>query len=249
MQRMAKPVLDGLRVLLTRPECDGAGAWAAALTAAGASVIAYPTVGIVPPQSWAAVDEALARLPSYDWLVFTSQTSVDFVAARLPDARFPEPMRTQIAVIGPKTARTVAGHAGKVALAPSENTQEGLAQAMAHLPPGTRVLFPLAADGRTMLAESLRAQGCVVEVLTVYATAPIAELPALPAFDVATFASPSALRAFVRGLGASALGGKLVAVIGPTTAKQAAAYGMSAAVAKTPDADALIAAIARARIA
>jgi uroporphyrinogen-III synthase len=43
---MSRASLAGLRVLLTRPEGEGADEWAAAFAAAGAVPIAYPTVAI-----------------------------------------------------------------------------------------------------------------------------------------------------------------------------------------------------------
>jgi uroporphyrinogen III methyltransferase/synthase len=244
---MASPPLAGLRVLLTRPESDGADDWFAGLAAAGASPLLYPTVAIVPPESWQPLDEALAKLSEYEWLIFTSQTAVSFVSSRLPDARFPDPMRTRIAAVGPKTAQAVVERGGRVALVPEDNRQEGLARAMAGLPSGTRVLFPFASGGRTHLAEKLRGQGCAVEVVAAYATAARPILPALPAFDVATFASPSALRAFLAKLGPASLDGKILAVIGPTTEQEALAHGLRPVVARKPDLEALILAIAEAR--
>jgi len=246
---MASLPLAGLRVLVTRPENEGAEEWATALAAAGAVALAYPTVAILPPDSWQPLDQALGRLAEYDWIIFTSQTAVAFMLGRLAGGRFPEDMRPRIAAVGPKTAKAVAERGGRVALVPADNRQEGLASAMAALPRGTRLLFPLASGGRTFLVENLRAQGCKVDVVSAYKTVPLPSLPRLPAFDVAAFASPSALRAFVARLGCGPLQGKTVAVIGPTTAKEAASHGLRPVVAQNPDVDALISAIAKSRTA
>jgi len=239
--------LAGLRVLITRPAGDGADEWSSALAAAGALPLPYPTVAIVPPHSWQALDEALTRLAGYDWVVFTSQTAVGFVLERLPGRRFPAGLQAQIAAVGPATARALKDAGAVVALLPKDNRQEGLVEAFHALPAGARVLLPLAEGGRTLLAGSLRARGCAVDAVTVYRTLPKGDLPAPPAFDVATFASPSALRAFLAHAGRESLFGKTVAVIGPTTAKEARLNGIRAVVAAAPSVDALILAIAHSR--
>jgi uroporphyrinogen-III synthase len=156
-------------------------------------------------------------------------------------------LRAKIAVVGPTTARAIEGGGGVVALLPEDNRQEGLVKAFRSVAAGTRVLFPIAEGGRTLLAESLRSRGCVVDVVTAYRTLPKFDLAPAPAFDVATFASPSALRAYLAHAGRESLAGKMVAVIGPSTAKEAAANGILPAVARTPNVDALILAIARSR--
>jgi uroporphyrinogen-III synthase len=240
-------VLPSLRVLLTRPQGDGSDEWAAALHAAGATVLAFPTLAVVPPESWDAVDSALARLPSYDFLIFTSQTTVDFLLGRMAGQRFPPALRAAIAAVGPATARAIEKGGGSVALLPADNRQEGLLEALRPVAAGKRVLLPMATGGRALLAETLRAWGCEVDVVAVYGTRPRADLGVPPPFDAAIFASPSALRAYLAAVGAASLAGKTVAVIGPTTANEAAAHGISAAVAASPDIEAIIEAIASQR--
>jgi uroporphyrinogen III methyltransferase/synthase len=156
-------------------------------------------------------------------------------------------MRAKIAAIGPSSARAIENGGGQVALMPGDSRQEGLVEEFRNLPAGTRVLFPQAAGARPLLVQRLRGQGCIVDSVTVYKTEPKADLQPPPSFDVATFASPSALRAFLTGLEKAALAGKTVAVIGPTTAHEAATNGLHPVVSQSPDVDGLVLAIAQSR--
>lgn len=244
---MPHVLLPSLRVLVTRPHGEGSDEWAAALLAAGATPLAFPTLTTAPPESWAAVDAALARVHTYDLLVFTSQTTVRFLLARMEGQRFPPDLRAMIAAVGPATTRAIEMAGGVVALQPRDSRQEGLLEALRPVAAGKRVFLPMAAGGRTLLAQTLRTWGCEVEVVTVYRTLPKTELGAPPPFDAAIFASPSALRAYLAAAGAASLAGKTVAVIGPTTAGEAAANGIPAVVAASPDIDALVEAIAQQR--
>ena len=244
---MSHGSLAGLRILLTRPAGEGADEWAAAFERAGALPIAYPTVAILPPESWQAVDDAIANLLVYDWVIFTSQTAVDHFARRLPTGLFPSDLRASIAAVGKSTAQSVARLGGNVVLVPADSRQEGLVEALRFLAAGTRVLLPLASGGRTLLAQSLRAAGCLVDVVSIYRTEPKQDLATPPEFDAVVFASPSALRAFVNRFGTSSLADKTIAAIGPTTAKEAVTRGLRVVVADSPGVDALVLAISQTR--
>jgi uroporphyrinogen-III synthase len=243
---VAEGPLAGWRILVTRP-ADQIPPFAAALEAAGALALAYPTIAVEPPPSWHALDEALARVDSYAWVVFTSASAVRFTLARAAalgaggEGVF---AGRKVAAVGAQTARTLSDGGVAVDLVPdADQRQEGLIAAFADLPAGTRVLFPQAQGGREALADRLQAQGCTVEVVPVSRTVALSP-PAPPPFDVATFASPSAFRAFADGPGVAALAGRLTAAIGPTTAATIAAAGVAVdVVAETPSAAALVSAL------
>jgi uroporphyrinogen-III synthase len=70
------PNLTNKRILITRTRHQ-ASDLAAQLEALGATPILLPTIEIVPPESYAPLDAALAQLETYDWLLFTSANAVE----------------------------------------------------------------------------------------------------------------------------------------------------------------------------
>lgn len=245
--------LAGLRVLVTRP-ADQAETLAHALREEGAEPVFYPTIEIGPPPSWAAFDAAVAdgALSTYSFVVFTSPSAARFAVGRRSELvrDLAGPGAPAVAAVGAETARALIALGIAVKVIPEDQRQEGLVAAFASVPAGARILFPQAIGGRELLAEALLARGAIVDVVAVSQTVPLPLDAPPPAFDVATFASPSALRAFMAGpgAGARALQEKTVAVIGPTTQTAAQAAGISVdVIPSTPSVAALVAAIVRHR--
>jgi uroporphyrinogen-III synthase len=223
-------LLTPWRILVTRP-LEQATSIGDLLRKLGATPVVYPTIAVVPPPSWTALDAALGRLADYAWAIFTSPSAVAFTLARA--AEIGVPVRSwaalRIAAVGDVTAQALedAGLAVQLVPAAGAQQQEGLLDRMlAVLAAGERIFFPQALQGRELLHEELARRGFAVDVVPVSQTVDRDLTLPPPEFDVATFASPSALRAFVRGVGRDRLDAAVVAVIGKTTATAAAELGV-----------------------
>jgi uroporphyrinogen-III synthase len=219
------------RILITRTRKQ-ASDLAAQLEALGAITISIPTIEIVPPASYAPLDEALARLDSFDWLIFTSANAVEAFAARLrlrgPDAPDTLP---KIAVIGPATARAVETQGFAVDLIPERYVAESLTESLLPVAPGRRMLLVRAEEARDVLTEGLNAAGAEVFVAPAYRnqlpTSSIALIRDIfsasdVALDAITFTSASTVRnlmALLDQAGIATPAEVALASIGPITSE------------------------------
>ncbi|HVN87682.1 MAG TPA: uroporphyrinogen-III C-methyltransferase [Candidatus Binatia bacterium] len=230
--------LFGRRIVVTRPRAQAAG-FIDALAAAGADVVPCPTIEIVPPPSWQPLDDAIARIANYDWLVLTSVNGVDVFFDRLRqthrDVRALH--RARVAAVGPSTAEALANHGILTDVVPEEFRAEGVAQAMRQAGVvGQRVLLPRAAGAREVLPLMLRDAGAIVDEVASYQSQPartdaaaIRRLVQTGAIDLLTFTSSSTVRNFLDLVGED-IHAQLRAIpagcIGPITAETAAAGGL-----------------------
>jgi uroporphyrinogen III methyltransferase/synthase len=225
--------LFGKRVLVTRP-AHQADDFAMRLWEAGAEPILAPAIAIGPPDDLAAAASAVARVREYGWVAFTSRNGVDAFFDRLGeqgrDARALGDVR--IAAIGPKTAEALALRGLRADLIPAEFVNEAVAaELLARTAPGERILVYRAQEARDVLAQTLREQGRIVDVVAAYATRFVHD-PDLAAkaerADIVTFTSSSTVASFVHNVPAAAnlLATKIVAAIGPITAQTARDAGI-----------------------
>ncbi|MDA8432405.1 MAG: uroporphyrinogen-III C-methyltransferase [Nitrospiraceae bacterium] len=240
-----KPMF-GHRILVTREHAAGFDA----LEDLGAEVVLFPTVEIGPPASWEELDACIARIYSYQWLVFTSANGVKYFFGRLfakgVDIR--ELKGLKICAIGAKTAAEVNRFGLIVDLMPEEFRAEGLIEAFVKeigggggvTPPlllaGTRFLLPRAEVGREIFPEKVRELGGEIDVPVTYkAIKPELHGKRLKRFlkegrvTVATFTSAATFNNFreIMGDEADALLRKVaIAVIGPVTEKAVKKAGL-----------------------
>jgi uroporphyrinogen III methyltransferase / synthase len=232
--------LFGRTIVVTRARAS-ASDFAAALRRLGADIVQFFTIETARPKSFAPLDKAIARLDSFDWIIFTSATGVESFIERLKslgrDIR--DLGRASIAAIGPATAARLADYALRVAAVPDEYRAEAIVSAIgAGQIRGKRFLIPRAEIAREVLRETLREKGAKeVVVAPAYRTIKpkradverIRKLIATGAIDLVTFTSSSTVTNFRELVGASAKGLK-AAAIGPITAQTAKQLGFDVVV-------------------
>src|SRR5947209_16618304 len=140
--------LSGKTVLITRAASQSADL-RNRLEDLGARVIECPTIQIVPPKSWKPVDDAIRRLNTYQWLLFTSANAVEQFMDRMGARRPAIP----IAVVGSATAVKLNEWGLTPSLVSKEFRAEGLLEAFPDNLVGTRVLFPRAEVARELLPD------------------------------------------------------------------------------------------------
>ncbi|MFH1078696.1 MAG: uroporphyrinogen-III C-methyltransferase [Pseudomonadota bacterium] len=201
-----KKPLFGKGVVITRPDAQAAD-MQELLRQQGARTIAFPTIRIVEPESWQALDEALKHLESYHWIIFTSANGVRFFFRRLQetgrDLRDLKGIR--ICTIGPATASTLEIMGIRVDLVPDSYVSEGVIKAFEkHNLNSRKILLPRAETARDVIPEGLAGLGAAVDVVTVYRTVAsgqkkekLESLIAAGKVDVITFTSPSTVTHFM----------------------------------------------------
>jgi len=227
--------LRGKTILITQAATQ-AGELKDRLTQLGARVVDCPAIELEPVESWTAVDDAISRVRSYHWLLFTSANAVDYFMQRTEvESKIGE---VPLAVIGSATAKKLSEWKLAPALMPKRFNAEGLLEVFPKDLLGVRILFPRAETAREILPEELRRRGAIVDVLPVYRTKKAAAEPpdqilAKEKIDCVVFTSPSALRYLSESLDESleaALEGIAIAVIGPVTARACEAFHLHAAI-------------------
>ncbi|MEH2057782.1 MAG: uroporphyrinogen-III C-methyltransferase [Nostoc sp.] len=229
--------LTGKTILVTR-SVGQSSQFSDRLMALGATVIEMPTLEIGPPSSWEDLDNAIAHLSEFDWLILTSTNGIDYFFERLiaqgKDTRALAGVK--IAVVGEKTAHSLKQHSLQADFIPPNFVADSLVENFPEKLDGKKVLFPrVESGGREVLVKELTLKGAkVIEVAAYQSCCPnsiprAAELALQNGkVDVITFASSKTVQFFCQltnnifysNYNASQfLEGVCIASIGPQTSK------------------------------
>ena len=232
-----KKPLFGKRIVITRSRPQ-ASKLKILLENEGAEVIEFPTIQIKPIKNHKLLDEAIERLPTYEYIIFTSTNGVNLFFQRLNekyDSRFFH--NVFVCAIGEATAEELQKHGIKPDFVPKEYMAEALIEFFKDKHIKVKdILIPRAKEAREILPETLRKFGAKVDVVPVYETV----TPKIPdeikenlknkAFDIITFSSSSTVKNFFEIMGkefAKEISDKKVVAIGPITKEELGKYGVN----------------------
>jgi len=237
-----KRPLFGRRIVVTRAR-EQASSFLAGLSQLGAECIEFPTIEIIPPESWRELDKTIHSLEDYQWLLFTSVNGVKYFFQRLEtlekDVR--DLKGIKIGAIGPKTAEAIHKKGIRPDMVPDEYRAEAMVEAFKRLETeALRILLPRAAQAREILSQELEKMGARVDVVEAYRTVTpdgdrdrIKEMLERGEINMITFTSSSTVKNLVEMFEPGDdqfqrwMKNVAVACIGPITAQTAEEKGLS----------------------
>ncbi len=168
--------MEGCSIVVTRAQ-EQLGEARRLLQEQGAKVLDLPALVIGPPDRWNPLDEALADLENFHWLVFSSANGVISVEARLQlqgQSLASRPPGLKVAAVGRKTAQQLEHLGASADFVPPDFVADSLIE---HFPVsgyGLRMLLPrVQSGGRTVLADAFGQAGArVVEVAAYESSCP-----------------------------------------------------------------------------
>jgi uroporphyrinogen-III synthase len=162
------PPLDGVGVLVTRPEFQ-AMPLCRLLESYGATTLRLPAIEIKALKDRRVMAEQLGVLENFDVILFTSANAVRFGASFLDQKR-----DLTLAALGPATSRAL-NHAGyRVAIQPgvSFDSEGLLSHPRLERVAGHRILIIKGTHGRDLLQQELMRRGATVLCAEVYERVP-----------------------------------------------------------------------------
>lgn len=201
----------------------------ARLTERGAIPISLPLVSFASPEDYAALDEALDRLQSFDWIIFTSANAVHAVTSRAASAARSLIKTPKIAAVGPATKSEAEQSGLFVTCVAKTHLGMALAEELREHLTGQSVFLPRSDKANPDLAAALCKLGARVTEVIAYRTIPPAatdksRVDAAIENDAEAilFFSPSAVHNFADLAGRvrlASLQDKIaIAAVGPVTA-------------------------------
>lgn len=162
--------LAGKTILVTRA-ASANSQFRQMLEAKGATVLEMPALVIKPPSSWLKLDQALADLSSFNWLILTSANAVSYFYQRLTQLgkNNQDLTNLKIAVVGKKTAQFLSKYHLQPNFIPPNFIADSLVANFPEKLSGKKILFPrVETGGREILLQELEQQGAKVFEVPAY---------------------------------------------------------------------------------
>ncbi len=224
--------LFGKNIVITR-DAPGNADFAAKIIRKGGNPIEFPTIKIRPLTQTNSFVQALAKIPEFDWLIFTSRNGVavffDALHSLNKDARVFG--SAKIASMGSKTADELSGFGIKPDFVPTVFTSAELGKQLIRFTnlQGKRILLLRSQSASQELVNLLKKGGAEVQDVPVYTiekekpdSAALLEKIKKGRIHWLTFASPSSTRIFFAQISPDIVNSAdvKVASIGPVTSEQ-----------------------------
>ncbi|MBS8265097.1 uroporphyrinogen-III synthase [Mesobacillus boroniphilus] len=177
----------------------------------------------------------LKNLHTYDWIIFTSNVTVETFYSFIKKNRASLP---KIAVIGEKTKEIVEALGEKVDFVPEKYVAEGFVdEFLPYVNQSERILIPKGNLARDYISAALKEKGAVVDEIIIYETflpeeskVKLVKMLTEESLDILTFTSPSTIDHFMKIVEENNLREKLehciVSCIGPVTKRKAEEWGL-----------------------
>jgi len=229
---IAQSSLAGKRIVITRAALQSE-ALSKVLAGLGAIPLVLPLVEFGEPEDFGPVDEAIAQLNQFDWIIFTSGQAVRALVARSKDlgaSLNPVGSKLQIAAVGPVSAEAVRQTGLPVEYVARTHSGVGLANELGERLRGRSMLLPRSDRANPDLPAALKTHGAEVTEVVAYRTLQPGEVDrqklsriSAGEADAVLFFSPSAVQNFAELVGPEHFlglqNGLAITAVGPVTAE------------------------------
>ncbi|GIN60267.1 uroporphyrinogen-III synthase [Robertmurraya siralis] len=233
---MNSRALAGKRVLVPRGK-KNASAFSAIVEEFGGIPVEVPLLEFRPVENRSDIDPILTSLYTYDWLIFTSDVTVETFFAMV-DMNL-DKSRAKIAVIGEKTEEALLKRGISVDFKPEHYVAESFVKEFSpYVNEGERLLIPKGNLARDYIAQFFKEKGHVVDEIIIYETyfpedsrKKLLYLLRNRKLDILPFTSPSTIEHFMSIVTTYDLFEQIkeciVATIGPVSKRKCEQLGLT----------------------
>ena len=147
----------------------------------GAEVFDLPSLVIGPPDDWTPLDDALKKISTFDWIIFSSANGVRNVEDRMREIglSLSKISKTiQIAAVGRKTASLLSDMDAEISFVPPSFVADRLLDYFPQNQKGLKLFIPrVQTGGRSILSDSFRLKGAEVTEVAAYESSCPKDIP------------------------------------------------------------------------